>query len=76
MPILDAIRTSSNKSMTLVLDNGVNEKGEAITLSKSFSNIRDEATDADILNSGNILGSLMEKEIEEVQLVERTILIG
>ena len=76
MPILDAIRTSSTKSIILLLDNGVNEKGEAITTSKSFSNIRQEATDADILNSGNILGSLMEKGLEEIQLVERTILVG
>ena len=76
MPILDAIRTSSTKSITLLLDNGVNEKGEALTVSKSFSNIREDATDADILNSGNILGSLMEKELEEIQLVERTMLVG
>ena len=76
MSILDAMRTGSTKSISLILDNGVNEKGEALTVSKSFSNIRNSATDADILNSGNILGSLIDKPLEEIQLVERTILVG
>lgn len=76
MPILDATRSDMGKTITLQTDNGVNEKGESIYTNKSFSNIRSQATDADILNSANILGSLQEKELVGVILTEKNILMG
>lgn len=76
MPILDVTRVEMGKTLTLQTDNGVNEKGESIFTNKSFSNIRNKATDADILNSANILGSLQEKELVGVMVTEKSILLG
>lgn len=76
MPIVDVTRAEMGKTLTLQIDNGVNEKGEAIHTNKSFSNIRNRATDADILNAANTLGSLQEKELVGIVVTEKSILLG
>ena len=76
MPITTVERTASGKSLILSLENGVNEKGDLLLASKTFSNVREEATDADILNSANILASLQNKNLAQVIVQEKVVLVG
>lgn len=76
MPIVDVTRAKMGRTLTLQSENGVNEKGETVYTNKSFSNIRNSATDADILNAANILGSLQDKELAGVVVTEKSILLG
>lgn len=76
MPIVDVIRAELGKTLTLQLDNGVNEKGESLQVNKSFSNIRQRATDIDLLNSANILGSLQDKQLIGVVVIEKSTLLA
>ena len=76
MPITDVERTTSGKSLVLRLENGVNEKGDLLIASKTFSNVREGASDADILNSANTLASLQNKDVAQVIVQEKVVLIG
>ena len=70
------IRAELSKSLVLKSDNGVNEEGESLYTSKSFSNIRQGATDDNLFKAANILGDLQENDLVEVSVVEKNILMG
>ena len=76
MPISSVHKAILGRSFTLKLDHGIDERGKNIYKSKSFSNVRDGATDADILNTANALGDLQEKIVAEVSLQVKNVLIG
>lgn len=76
MPITTVQRGILGKSMILKMDNGIDEKGNALYVSKTFSNVREGATDADVLNSANILAGLQNKGLSEVIVQDRSILLG
>lgn len=76
MPISEVYKTISGRSFTLKLDHGIDIHGKNIYKSKTFSNVKDSASDANILNSANALASLQEKVLAEVSLQERNVLLG
>lgn len=76
MPISEVYKTISARSFTLKLDHGIDERGKNIYKNKSFSNVRDDASDANILNAANVLASLQDKVLAEVSMQERNVLIG
>lgn len=76
MPITEIYKTISSRSVTLKLDHGTDDHGKNIYKTKTFSNVKDDASDANILNAANALASLQEKVLAEVSLQERNVLIG
>lgn len=76
MPISSVSKAILGRSFTLKLDHGIDEKGKNIYKNKSFSNVSDDASDADILNTANALADLQDKVLAEVSLQEKNVLIG
>ena len=54
----------------------MDDHGKNIYKTKTFSNVKDNASDANILNAANALASLQDKVLAEVSLQERNVLIG
>ena len=76
MPITNVQKVISGKSLTLKMENGFDEKGTPLFVSKTFSNIQEAASDANVLNSANVLGSLQNKVLVEVSVQDKNVLIG
>lgn len=58
-----------NSKLKLALDNGLNEKGEVIVKSKTFSNVSASALDEDVYEVGEALAGLQTLEVEEISRV-------
>jgi hypothetical protein len=54
-------------SLRLVFDYGMDEKGKPVYKTKTFSNIRLEATPDQLSQAANALGSLSEKPLVRVE---------
>lgn len=76
MPITNVSRTQLGKSLILSLDDGVDNQGKSKFVSKTFSNVNTKASDADVLNSAVILASLQSRDLAEVIVQERNVLLG
>ena len=76
MPITTVHKEELGRSLVLPLDNGIDEKGKQLSVSKTFSSIREAAADADVLNSANVLASLQDRSLMEVIVQQRSVLLG
>lgn len=75
MPIINVNKLEIGRSLVLTLDNGIDPKGKQLTASRTYSNIREKAPEADILNSANVIVSLQDKDVLEVIVQERSLLL-
>lgn len=71
MPVSTVERDVKSRSLVLRMENGYTEEGNTIYVSKSFSNLRAGALDADIFNSANVLAGLQNKPVYDIEILER-----
>lgn len=75
MPISDVYKTIQGRSFTLKLSHGHDDRGKNIYTSKTFSNLNDDATDADIVNVANALAELQEHVLAEIGMTVKNVLM-
>lgn len=76
MPISEVHHAVLGRSFTLKFATGVDDRGKNLYITKTFSNLRNAATDADIINVGNALEKLQEHDLANVYLQAKSSLIA
>ena len=66
----------TKRSMSILLDNGVDAQGKAVTKAYAFSNVKPDAEPADIAAAGQALGGLYAKDVAGITLSEKAELIA
>ena len=64
----------TKRSMNLLMDNGVDSNGVALTKAYVFNNVKPDAAPEKIMEAGNALGSLYEKDLAGIALSEKAVL--
>ena len=66
----------TKRSMSILLDNGVDAQGKAVTKAYAFSNVKPDAEPAKIAAAGQALGDLYAKDVAGITLSEKAELIA
>lgn len=64
----------TKRSMSILVNHGVDAAGAAVTKAYTFNNVKPEAEPAKIMEAGKALGSLYAQDMAGVTLSEKTIL--
>lgn len=75
MPITNVRKEQMNRAVIIRLANGSDDKGNALYVNKTLSNIDEAATNADLLNTANVLVSLQNKSLDEVLVQDKSVLL-
>lgn len=67
-------KTLAKKSIRIALENGLTSNGKMRTQSRTFSNVKESATDEKVLEVAQVLGELYSKPTHEIRLVEESVL--
>ncbi|RWZ60791.1 DUF1659 domain-containing protein [Halobacillus fulvus] len=71
-----AINTEKvNSQLQLILDDGLNEEGNAVYRTKSFNNVKTEATSEQLYNVAQALAVLQEKPLVMVERKDDSLII-
>ena len=66
----------TKRSMSILLDGGVDANGKAVTNAYAFSNVKPDAEPAKIVVAGQALGGLFAKDMAGITLSEKAELIA
>ncbi len=69
-------KTFDGKTLILILENGVDEKGNPVYLRKSIKNICETATEQAIYDVGNALGQLFSTPLSSICVDEDYVLVA
>ena len=64
----------TKRSMNLLINNGVDANGTAVTKAYAFNNVKPEAAPEKIMAAGNALGSLYAQDLADIALSEKALL--
>lgn len=75
MPLTNVRKELTGKSIVIRLNNGSDEKGAPMYVNKTFSSISQAASNADLLNTANIIVSLQNKSLGSVLVQDKSMLL-